>query len=94
MQTMVTSLSAGNKARPIRQRGQALTEIVLILLLVLIPLFVFNWYLNAHYNARTTALSAARYAAWERTVWFEPKAENANARSIVPYENGDARAKE
>jgi hypothetical protein len=54
-----------------RQNGQALTEVVLALLLVLIPLFIFNWSLNAHTQARTTALSAARYAAWERTVWLD-----------------------
>ena len=54
-----------------RQQGQALTEVVLALLLVLIPLFIFNWALNAHTQARTTALSAARYAAWERTVWLD-----------------------
>ncbi|GHT90185.1 hypothetical protein AGMMS49545_02900 [Betaproteobacteria bacterium] len=53
------------------QQGQALVEVVLALLLVLIPLFIFNWSLNAHSQARTTALSAARYAAWERTVWLD-----------------------
>jgi hypothetical protein len=52
------------------QRGQALTEVVLALLLVLIPLFIFQWSLSAHTRLRTTALSAARYAAWERTVWL------------------------
>jgi hypothetical protein len=53
------------------QKGQSLVEVTLTLLLVLIPLFVFNWFLNAHYNARTDTLAAARYAAWERTVWLD-----------------------
>ncbi|RYZ12800.1 MAG: hypothetical protein EOO24_02120 [Comamonadaceae bacterium] len=51
-------------------RGQALTESVIALLAVLIPLFVFGWALNGYATARNTAVSAARYAAWERTVWF------------------------
>ncbi|GHU11073.1 hypothetical protein FACS1894185_3680 [Betaproteobacteria bacterium] len=48
-----------------------MTEVVLALLLVLIPLFVFGWILYTHSQVRTTALSAARYAAWERTVWLD-----------------------
>ncbi|RYF82756.1 MAG: hypothetical protein EOO29_05865, partial [Comamonadaceae bacterium] len=54
-----------------RQRGQAMTEMVLALLLVMIPLFVFAWAINSYGSARNLALSGARYAAWERTVWFE-----------------------
>lgn len=48
-----------------------MTEMVLALLLVLIPLFVFAWAINSYGTARNLALSGARYAAWERTVWFE-----------------------
>lgn len=55
---------------PSQQRGQALVEVVLALLLVLIPLFVFGWAFNSYGTARNLALSGARYAAWERTVWF------------------------
>ncbi|AMM24619.1 hypothetical protein [Variovorax sp. PAMC 28711] len=47
-----------------------MVEIVLALLLVLIPVFVFGWALNGYGTARNLALSGARYAAWERTVWF------------------------
>lgn len=54
-----------------RQLGQAMTEMVIALLLVLIPLFVFAWAINSYGTSRNLALSAARYAAWERTVWFE-----------------------
>ena len=53
-----------------RVRGQALTEMVIACLAVLIPLFVFGWALNGYATARNTAVTAARYAAWERTVWF------------------------
>lgn len=57
------------------QRGQALVEVVLSLLLVLIPMFLIGWALYAHGQARTTALNGARYAAWERTVWRDPEKE-------------------
>jgi hypothetical protein len=66
---MLVSMKHPRKTALGRQQGQALTEVVLALLLVLIPLFVFGWALYAHSQTRTTALSAARYAAWERTVW-------------------------
>ncbi|MDR0674013.1 MAG: hypothetical protein LBF93_10270, partial [Zoogloeaceae bacterium] len=56
-----------------RQRGQALVEVVLSLLLVLIPMFIIGWALYAHGQARTSALNGARYAAWERTVWRDPE---------------------
>jgi hypothetical protein len=55
-----------------RQRGQALTEVALSALLVLIPTFIFGWSLYSYGQARTTALNGARYAAWERTVWRDP----------------------
>jgi hypothetical protein len=54
------------------QRGQALVEVVLSMLLVLIPMFLIGWALYAHGQARNTALNGARYAAWERTVWRDP----------------------
>jgi hypothetical protein len=54
-----------------RQHGQALVEVVLSMLLVLIPTFIFIWILSAHGQARTAAFHGARYAAWERTVWRE-----------------------
>ena len=54
-----------------RQHGQALMEVVLSMLLVLIPAFIFIWVLSAHGQTRTAALNGARYAAWERTVWRE-----------------------
>jgi hypothetical protein len=53
------------------QRGQALTEVVLSMMLVLIPTFIIGWALYAFGQTRTTALNGARYAAWERTVWRE-----------------------
>lgn len=62
-----------------RQSGQALTEIMLSSLLVLIPAFIFGWAIYAYGQARTSALNGARYAAWERTVWREGAADGVAA---------------
>jgi hypothetical protein len=62
-----------------RQRGQALTEVVLSALLVLIPTFIFGWTMYAYGQARTSSLNGARYAAWERTVWRAGGVSNAAA---------------
>ena len=61
------------------QRGQALTEVLVTLMFVLIPTFAIGWALYAYGQARTTALNGARYAAWERTVWHEKSVSGATA---------------
>ena len=66
-----------------RQRGQALVEVVLSMLLVLIPTFIIGWALYAHGQARTTALNGARYAAWERTVWREGGTEAVRSKDEI-----------
>jgi len=66
-----------------RQRGQALLEVTMSALLVLIPIFIFGWVLYAYGQARTTALNAARYAAWERTVWREAATGAGGANRVV-----------
>ncbi|MCL1861017.1 MAG: hypothetical protein FWG52_05715 [Proteobacteria bacterium] len=73
--------SPGLGTRPVRhrQRGQALTEVALSALLVLIPTFIFGWALYAYGQARTSSLNGARYAAWERTVWHEGSVSGAQA---------------
>ncbi|MDR2788360.1 MAG: hypothetical protein LBD06_08380 [Candidatus Accumulibacter sp.] len=72
--TRIARRSSGGRS-PARQRGQALTEVLLSMLLALIPVFVIGWALYAHGQARTTALNGARYAAWERTVWRDSGTE-------------------
>jgi hypothetical protein len=69
-----------------RQRGQALTEVVVTSLFVFIPTFAIGWALYAYGQARTTALNGARYAAWERTVWRESGSGSA-VRSTGEIEN-------
>ncbi|MDR0736765.1 MAG: hypothetical protein LBF51_08080, partial [Zoogloeaceae bacterium] len=77
-----SSSARSTRGRP-RQRGQALVEVVLSMLLVLIPMFVIGWAMYAHGQARTTALNGARYAAWERTVWREDKRSTSDIENLM-----------
>lgn len=50
--------------------GQALVEFLIAATLVLIPMFLVVPLLGKYMDLKATAIQAARYAAWERTVWF------------------------
>ena len=50
--------------------GQALVEFLITATLVLIPMFLIVPLLGKYMDLKATAIQAARYAAWERTVWF------------------------
>ncbi len=53
------------------QRGQALTEFAIVGGLLLVSLFLSLSLLTKFFEARYKTLQAARYTAWERTVWLE-----------------------
>lgn len=53
-----------------RQRGQALAEFTIAAAFVLIPLFLMIPLLGKFMDMKATTIQAARYAAWERTVWY------------------------
>jgi len=53
------------------QRGQAMTEFVIAATYVLVPLFVAVPMLAKYLDIKQTAVQAARYEAWEYTVWYE-----------------------
>ncbi len=55
-----------------RQRGQALVEMVVTGLFFLVPLFLALVALGKFIDVQHTTTMGARYAAWERTVWYEP----------------------
>lgn len=51
------------------QRGQAMTEFIVVALLLLIPLFIVLRIIGGMLAQQQNMDIAARYAAWERTVW-------------------------
>lgn len=57
-----------------RMRGQAVLEFIVAAIFVLVPLFLAISAVGKIANAQHTADMAARYAAWERTVWYEDSA--------------------
>jgi len=52
------------------QRGQAMTEFVISASLFLIPLFLGMSLIAKYIDIKQTNVQAARYQAWEYTVWF------------------------
>ncbi|WP_379681098.1 hypothetical protein [Massilia consociata] len=54
-----------------RQNGQALAEMIVVALFFLVPLFLAIVALGKFTDVQHTTQMAARYAAWERTVWYE-----------------------
>lgn len=52
------------------QRGQAMVEALIACALVLVPLFLAIPIIAKYMDIKAYTVQAARYAAWERTVWF------------------------
>lgn len=59
-----------------RQIGQAMTEFLITASAVLIPLFIAYPMLAKYIDMRHAAVQAARYEAWEYTVWYNPADDN------------------
>lgn len=53
------------------QRGQAITEFNVTAAFLLVPLFIMIPILGKYIDMKHASVQAARYMAWERTVWFE-----------------------
>lgn len=54
----------------LHQRGQAMIEALIAAALVMVPLFLAIPVIAKYQDIKTYTVQAARYAAWERTVWF------------------------
>lgn len=52
-------------------RGAALVEFIVIAIFVLVPMYLATQAIGKLADVRAGAQTAARYAAWERTVWYE-----------------------
>ena len=59
-----------NKNKTLLQRGQALVEFLIAASLLLVPLFFMISYVAKYHDMQAATIQAARYAAWERTVYF------------------------
>jgi len=59
-----------NKNKTLPQRGQALVEFLIAASLLLVPLFFMISYVAKYHDMQAATIQAARYAAWERTVYF------------------------
>ena len=53
-----------------RSAGQAMTELLIAATFVLVPLFLLIPLLGKYIDIRHATVQAARYEAWEYTVWF------------------------
>jgi hypothetical protein len=53
-----------------RQTGQALVEFTIAAMTLLVPLFFMISYVAKYHDMQAATIQAARYAAWERTVYF------------------------
>ena len=58
------------------QRGQAMVEFLVAAMFFLVPLFLAISALGKFIDVQHATDMAARYAAWERTVWYEQGASN------------------
>ncbi len=54
-----------------RQQGQAIAEFNVTAAFLLVPLFILIPLMGKYIDMKHSSVEAARYMAWERTVWFE-----------------------
>ncbi len=68
---MTKILRAKADVRTLRsQNGQALIEFTIAAAFLLVPLFLMLAYVAKYHDMQSATIQAARYAAWERTVYF------------------------
>jgi len=58
-------------SRSMASRGAALVEFIVIAIFVLVPMYLATQAIGKLGDVRSSAQNAARYAAWERTVWYD-----------------------
>lgn len=80
------------KAAP--QRGQALVEFVVAAVFFLVPLFLAIAAIGKFLDVQHSANMAARYAAWERTVWYDAAGSQFNTINEPNEKSADEISKE
>ena len=76
---MVTGHERADR-RPMR--GQAMTEMVICATFLLIPLFFIVPMFGKYIDMRHATIQAARYEAWEYTVWYEDSGDRDTGFSV------------
>ena len=72
-----------------QQAGAALVEFIVAALFLLVPLYLAVQAMGRFADVQHTAQAAARYAAWERTVWFNERASAFHQKN-VPNQKSEA----
>lgn len=72
------------------QHGQAMVEFLVAAMFVLVPLFIAVTALAKLADVQHTTTMAARYAAWERSVWYEPSASDFNTMHAANQKSAQA----
>ena len=65
------------------QRGAAMVEFIVGAVFFMVPLYLATQALGKFADVQQTANSAARYAAWEKTVWFEDTSSRFQSHNAV-----------
>jgi hypothetical protein len=68
-------MNARRYIRPTKMRGQAMTELLICAAAILVPLFLIVPAFGKFIDMKHTAIKAARYEAWEYTVWYAEDCE-------------------
>ena len=71
------------------QSGQAITEFNVMAAFVLVPLFIMIPILGKHIDMKHSSVQAARYMAWERTVWFEETTVPEKTENVIYKDQRD-----
>lgn len=69
-----------------RRLGQAMTELLICASFILVPLFLIVPMFGKFIDMKHTAIQAARYEAWEYTVWYGKVDCDASNRGDKPIE--------
>ena len=81
---MATIIPVMNKMNRKQQTGQALTETLVTASTVLVPLLLLIPLLGKYIDIKHATIQAARYEAWEYTVWYSNNAERTG-----PWSSGE-----
>lgn len=65
------------------QYGQAMTETAIMASMILLPLFLLIPLLGKYIDIHHSTIQAARYEAWEYTVWYRTSAEEPSGTGIT-----------